>query len=88
MPSAAGGNRPVVAGETKSTESCVPDPANREKALRHLADQLLFSVEKQGDRFTLTRTADVSRPVRHAGLTLEDAEELLNTWKLRGAHGG
>jgi hypothetical protein len=66
----------------------VADTDDREAALRLLAEQLLFTVEKQGDRFTLTRTADVSRPVRHAGLTLDQAEELLKTWKLRGAHGG
>lgn len=64
------------------------DAAAREQALRHLAEQLLFSVEERDGRFTLARTADVSRLVRHEGLTLEQAEELLNTWKLRGAHGG
>ena len=34
----------------------------REANLRAQAEQLQFSVEKHGDRFTLTRTADVSRP--------------------------
>jgi hypothetical protein len=30
----------------------------------------------------------VSQPVRHDNLTLEEVEETLNTWKLRGPHGG
>ena len=33
---------------------------------------------------TLIRTADVSRPVNEKDLTLKEAEELLETWKLRG----
>jgi hypothetical protein len=56
--------------------------------LRMLADKLSFSVEKTGERFTLTRTADVSRPVCERDLTLKEAEQLLETWKLRGPHGG
>jgi hypothetical protein len=63
-------------------------PSEREQHLRHLAEQLLFEVEEKGGRYTLTRTADVSKPVRHEGLMLEQAEEVLNTWKLRGDHGG
>ena len=58
----------------------------REIHLRALADRMEFTVEKTGDRFTLTRTADVSPPEREEGLTLEQAEALLETWKLRG-HG-
>jgi hypothetical protein len=66
-----------------------PAPAQpREAHLRALADKLLFQVEKTGGRFTLSRTADVSQPVRHAQLTLEQAEDLLATWKLRGLQGG
>jgi hypothetical protein len=62
--------------------------SENEAQLRVLADKLLFKVEKLGERFTLTRTADVSRPVRHKDLTLEEAEQLLGTWKLRGLGGG
>ncbi len=58
----------------------------REAHLRTLADRLEFTVEKTGDRFTLTRKANVSPPVRKERLTLTQAEELLETWKLRG-HG-
>jgi hypothetical protein len=56
----------------------------REAHLRVLADLLEFTVEKTGDRFTLTRTADVAPPVCEERLTIDQAEELLGTWKLRG----
>ena len=59
----------------------------RESHLWVLADQLFFKVERNGDRFTLKRTADVSEPVCESNLSLDDAEELLRGWKLRG-HGG
>jgi hypothetical protein len=59
-----------------------------EAKLRELAERLQFKVEQHGDRFTLTRTADVSRPVVEEGLTLPEAEELLERWKLRGLGGG
>jgi hypothetical protein len=62
--------------------------SGREKHLYALATELLFDVKKRGAGFTLTREADVSAPVRHENLTLDEAEEILNTWKLRGAHGG
>jgi len=60
--------------------------SEREANLRALAARMEFTVEKTGDRFTLTRTADVSPPEREEGLTLDQAEALLETWKLRG-HG-
>ena len=59
----------------------------RESHLRVLADQLYFTVEKNGDRFTLKRTIDVSEPIYESNLDLDEAEELLRGWKLRG-HGG
>ena len=59
----------------------------REAHLRVLADQLFFVVEKTGQRFTLKRTTDVSKPVCEKGLTLTEAEQLLQRWKLRGFHG-
>jgi hypothetical protein len=64
------------------------NPSERERHLFHLAYSLLFDVKKHGDSFSLTRTADIERPLHQEGLTLEQAEELLNTWKLRGPHGG
>jgi hypothetical protein len=59
-----------------------------EANLRSLAERLQFKVEQQGDRFTLTRTADVSRLVVEERLTLSEAHELLERWKLRGLGGG
>jgi hypothetical protein len=64
------------------------EAAEREAHLRELAKALQFSVEKHGDRFTLTRTADVSRPERQSDLTLDQMEDLLRRWKLRGLGGG
>jgi hypothetical protein len=60
----------------------------REEELRELARRLYFRVERTGDRFSICREAGVEQPVRHDGLTLEEAEEVLNKWKLRGFHGG
>ena len=60
----------------------------READMRVLAEKLLFEVDKTGRGFTLTRTTDLSRPERAENLTLSQAEELLETWKLRGLGGG
>ena len=60
----------------------------RERDLRVLADKLLFTVEKRGDGFILSRTADIPLPVRREGLSIDQAEDLLATWKLRGLQGG
>ncbi len=64
------------------------ESTGREARLRALAKQLEFEVMKNGERYSLTRTADVSRPVQETDLSLAEAEELLETWKLRGPHGG
>jgi hypothetical protein len=60
----------------------------REARLRLLASKLFFSLKHQGARFTLYRDVDVPKPVRHDRLTLDEVEDILNTWKLRGPHGG
>ncbi len=60
--------------------------SEREADMRALASKLEFMVEKTGDRFTLIRIANVTPPVREERLTLDQAEKLLETWKLRG-HG-
>jgi len=60
----------------------------REAGMRALAEELQFTVEKTERGFTLTRTADLSRPERAEDLTLPQAEALLRTWKLRGLGGG
>lgn len=62
--------------------------SERERTMMELAKRLQFRVEKHGSRYSLHRTADVSAPVEKESLTLEEAEEFLNTWKLRGFHGG
>jgi hypothetical protein len=64
------------------------DEAGREARLRELASKLFFTLEKQGLQFALCRDVDVPEPVRHDGLTLDEVEDILNTWKLRGPHGG
>lgn len=64
------------------------DEQERERAMHELAAKLLFRVEKHGGRYSLCRDVDVSSPVRREDLTLDEAEELLNTWKMRGFHGG
>jgi hypothetical protein len=61
---------------------------DRERRLRDLAHRLSFELHKEGTRFTLTRDIDVPAPVRHENLTADEAEDVLNTWKLRGPHGG
>ncbi len=60
----------------------------REGDMRTLAEKLEFKVDKTGSGFTLTRTTDLSRPERRENLTLSQAEDLLETWKLRGLGGG
>jgi hypothetical protein len=60
--------------------------SDREALMRTLAGRLEFAVQKVGDCFTLFRTVDVVPPVCAERLTLNQAEELLQTWKLRG-HG-
>jgi hypothetical protein len=62
--------------------------AEREARLRELAGKLFFTLERQGLRFALYRNVDVSQPVRSDGLTIDEVEDVLNTWKLRGPHGG
>ena len=58
--------------------------SEREALMRTLAGRLEFAVQKVGDCFTLLRTADVVPPVCAESLTLDQAEGLLQTWKLRG----
>ena len=62
--------------------------AEREARLRELAAKLFFTLERQGLRFALYRDVDVSQPISRDGLTIDEVEDVLNTWKLRGPHGG
>ena len=70
------------------TDSAADGEIEREQAMYALATQLFFRVEKYGRRYDLCRDVDVREPVRRDSLTLAEAEELLGTWKMRGAHGG
>ena len=56
--------------------------------MRELAARLFFSVKRRGARYDLRRDLEGEEPVDRDGLTLDEAEELLSTWKMRGAHGG
>ena len=60
----------------------------REGKMRARAEELEFTVNKTDRGFTLTRTSQLERPEREENLTLAQAEELLETWKLRGLGGG
>jgi hypothetical protein len=87
----SGDVRPDATPGKRKSQPMAPSGANtreREAHLRVLADQLFFEVEKNGELFTLKRTADVSEPVCKQDLDLAQAEEFLRTWKLRGFHGG
>jgi hypothetical protein len=79
--------RRLTVREVSMTDA-IEQSIEREAHLRKLGESLLFEVEKFGDRFNLARTIDVEQPVRHDGLTLGQAEQILETWKLRGPHGG
>jgi hypothetical protein len=77
-----------VEHEKKSAVAMDISKVERERNVRELATRLLFTLEKHGAMFTLARDVDVPEPVRHENLTLEEVEDVLNTWKLRGPHGG
>jgi hypothetical protein len=62
--------------------------SERRARLQELASKLSFTLENAGARFALHRDVDVPEPVRRDGLTLDEVEDILNTWKLRGPHGG
>jgi hypothetical protein len=64
------------------------NPSEREARLQELASRLLFELKNEDSRFALYRDVDVEEPVRRNGLTLDEVEDILNTWKLRGPHGG
>ena len=65
-----------------------PSETEREAQLRVLAERLEFRMDGSNGRYTLTRTADLSRTEREENLTLDQVEKLLETWKLRGLGGG
>jgi hypothetical protein len=60
--------------------------SEREDAARDLAKRLFFAMQKAGEGYSLRRCVEVD--VRHDNLTLDEVESILETWKLRGPHGG
>jgi hypothetical protein len=62
--------------------------AEREQRVFDLAKRLGFHAEKSGACFSLAYEAAEAAPFREENLSLEQAEEILRTWKLRGPHGG
>jgi hypothetical protein len=69
------------------------DLTSRERKVKRLAKSMYFKLTRQkltrqGDRYSLCRTVGLSGPARRENLTLDEVEEELETWKLRGYHGG
>ena len=64
------------------------DVARRERGAKRLADKLFFKLDRQGNLYSLRRTAGVSGIVRQDNLSLDEVERELEMWKLRGPHGG
>lgn len=62
--------------------------STRESQMIDLAKRLQFEVKKHDSRYFLRRETGVSEPVESRNLSLEEAVDFLNTWKLRGFHGG
>jgi hypothetical protein len=79
---AASGRDSTSGGTMQETES------EHRARLQELASKLSFTLKNDGQRFALYRDVDVPDPVRHDGLTLDEVQDILTTWKLRGPHGG
>jgi len=74
----------TVVEQTTRTE----DVVRRERKAKRLADNLFFKLDRQGNLYSLRRTAGVSGIVRQDNLSLDEVERELEMWKLRGPHGG
>ena len=64
------------------------DLASRERKAMRLAKKMYFKLTRQGDCYSPCRTVGLSGPARQENLTLDEVEEELETWKLRGDHSG
>ena len=64
------------------------DQQRRETEVTALAEELHFQLEKRNSRFSLRRELPDEEQVRREDLTLDEAEQFLNRWKLRGLGGG
>jgi len=58
--------------------------ANRERKARRLAEKMFFKLEREGDHYTLWRTAGIPEPIRREHLGIDEVEKELELWKLRG----
>jgi hypothetical protein len=63
------------------------DFARREHKAKRLAEKLFFKLDR-GEGYALCRTAGMSGPVHRENLSLDEVEQELELWKLRGPHGG
>jgi hypothetical protein len=76
-----------LAADVEGTEAPMSE-SQEERETRELAEQLFFRLEPQDSGYSLKREVDVDQPVKHENISLAEAKEILNTWKLRGFHGG
>ena len=58
--------------------------AGRERKAKRLAEKMFFCLEREGDHYTLWRTASGPEPIRRENLTLEEVEKELELFKLQG----
>jgi hypothetical protein len=49
---------------------------------------MYFKLTRQGDRYSLCRTVGLSGPARRENPSLDEVEQELEKWELRGYHGG
>ena len=57
--------------------------AGRERKAKRLAEKMFFHLEREGDHYTLWRTAG-PEPIRRENLTLDEVEKELELFKLQG----
>lgn len=66
----------------------VKNLTSRERKAKRLADKLFFKLTREAGRYSLCRTVGLSGPAPREDLTLDEVEQELEKWKLRGYHGG
>jgi hypothetical protein len=60
------------------------DPASRERKARRLAEKMFFKLEREGDHYTLWRTAGIPEPVRRQHLSLDESKRSLTCGSFKG----
>jgi hypothetical protein len=66
----------------------VENLTSRQRKAKRLAEKLYFKLTREGNRYSLCRTVGLSGPARRENLSLDEVEQELEKWKLRGYHGG